>query len=104
MENQKEYILCSAIWVKDGNKGYVHQPSNIESGYVVTGRRHHNCYTLLFMLRGVNENLKREEIEEGFLTSTDKFVSREEAGKIALLASQLEDERHATLLHSEYLY
>ena len=42
-------ILCSAIHVKDGKK-YEHQPKNIDLGFVVCGRRHHNCfYTISLM-------------------------------------------------------
>jgi hypothetical protein len=34
----KEYIICSAIWFRDGKK-YEMQPKNIESGFVISGRR-----------------------------------------------------------------
>ena len=37
-----ERILCAAIWYNDGKK-HVHQPINIETGFVICGRRHHNC-------------------------------------------------------------
>ena len=40
---QKEFILCAAIYINDG---FVHeeQPTNIETGFIVCGRRHNNCY------------------------------------------------------------
>jgi len=44
----KEYILCAAIWCNDGKK-HVHQPRNVPKGFVIGGRRHHNCFiTALF--------------------------------------------------------
>ncbi len=38
----KEYILSAANYYNDGKK-HEHQPNNIEIGFVVCGRRHHNC-------------------------------------------------------------
>ena len=45
------YIICAAIWFKDGKK-YSHQPRNVDSGLVVCGRRHHNCFLTAFELSG----------------------------------------------------
>lgn len=81
-----EYILCAAIWYKNGKK-YVHQPKNVESGYVMCGRRHHNIITLHHDLTGLQT--KCEGIEQGFITNTDRFVGRCEAGQIAFKAGQI---------------
>lgn len=97
-----EYIICAAIHFQDGNK-YEHQPINIETGFVVCGRRHHNCYLSLAIIK--NEDVSRLSFGkniQGFLTSKDRFVDRKEAGAIAFAQGQtkkLED-----CLFSEDLY
>lgn len=60
--NSSEYIICSAIHFDDG-KEYVHQPKNIKSGFVVTGRRHHNCYNVLSSLGKALQFIKENGIE-----------------------------------------
>ena len=112
-----EHILCSAIYYRD-NKIYPHQPKNITSGFVVCGRRHHNCFVTLFTLMNLNnpelwENgagVDKNVITQGFLTSEDKFVTRAAAFIIAYAASQIirtvpeEQLHHPTQLFSEDLY
>lgn len=85
----KEYILCAAIWFDDGGKDYVHQPKNITSGYVVCGRRHHNCFTIRAMLQGPKNERSNEDHIQGFLTNLDRFVDRKEAYKIAFENDQI---------------
>ena len=86
--NTKEYILCSAIWFDDG-KEYEHPPKNIKTGLVVCGRRHHNCFNIVYHLVGA-KNIRHYEKEiQGFLTNTNRFVTREEAAIIALKAGQI---------------
>ena len=41
-----EYILCAALYYKDG-KVHANQPKNITTGVVVCGRRHNNCYGIM---------------------------------------------------------
>ena len=105
MEKNKEYILCAANHYDDGEK-QIHGPKNIESGFVICGRRHHNCISLFAKMVGFpyDENgLKLMNTEEqGFLTNTDRFVSREEAAKIAFNAGQIKKETNR--LFSEDLY
>lgn len=38
-----EHIICAAIWINDKIK-HQQQPTNVEIGFVVCGRRHNNCY------------------------------------------------------------
>ena len=87
----KEFIICAAIWIKDGEQ-YEEQPEGIDNGYVICGRRHHNCYQTITILKGdCNEYLNRLNLTEedyrdhqGFVTSTNRYVNRKEAWKIAL--------------------
>ena len=99
------YIICAAIWFKDGNK-YSHQPRNIESGLVVCGRRHHNCFLTAFELNGGKkiEGLSEANAKavQGFLTSDDIFVDRKEGGQIAFDAGQTA--KLTECLFSEDLY
>lgn len=99
-----EYIICAAIHFEDGKK-HEHQPKNIESGFVVAGRRHHNCFMTVVDCRGgdVDKELRNfKEEEQGFLTSKDRFVNRKEGGEIAYAAGQTADLRKC--LFSEDLY
>lgn len=105
------YIICSAIWFNDGKK-HNHQPKNIEQGFVVAGRRHHNCYSSFQSIGKalgydktlvVKKGIPLEEKEtQGFITNTDLFVDRNRAGKIAFLAGQTKELK--TRLYSEDLY
>jgi hypothetical protein len=102
----KEYIICAAIWFQDGNQ-YVHQPVNIDTGIVICGRRHHNCLQVASALNCGKRILDRcnefngREIQ-GFLTSKNRFVGREEAAKIAMEAGQIK--KHTNFLFSEDIY
>lgn len=99
---KQEYILCSAIWFDDGIDTYVHQPKNIQRGFVVCGRRHHNCFTTVAMLMGLRKDRLTQKEVQGFLTNTDRFVDRTEAGEIAFSAGQTDVLK--TTLYSEDLW
>lgn len=94
----KEYILCAAIHWDDG-KEYIHQPVNIKTGIVVCGRRHHNVFNSIFQMF---DRSPEGKVMQGFITNTDRFVSRMEAGKIAFEAGQIK--RETDTLFSEDLY
>lgn len=96
----KPYVICAAIWFKDWEK-YVHQPRNVESGFVVAGRRHHNCY-LTLRLDGDFSKMKEIENVQGFLTSDDRFLDRKEAGKLAFEIGQID--KVTECLFSEDIY
>ena len=97
----KERILCAAIWYKDGNK-HLHQPKNIEEGYVMCGRRHNNIITLYYDLTG--KMTRRETSIQGFITSSDRFVDRLEGNSIAIAAGQTKYNKEGEELISEDLY
>lgn len=102
-----ETILCAAIWFNDGLK-HEHQPKNINIGYVVCGRRHHNVFiTHAIIQKGeiVPDKLlevPKHEQEQGFMTSLDRFVDRKEAVGIAFDAGQIVEKPN--ILFSEHLY
>lgn len=93
----KEYILCAAIWFKDG-KEHPHQPRNIKSGFVICGRRHHNIFVIASM---IDKDLHKDS-SQGFLTSEDRFLDRYEAAELAMSRKQIGKETN--LLFSEDLY
>jgi UDP-3-O-[3-hydroxymyristoyl] glucosamine N-acyltransferase len=95
---RKEYVLCAAIHFLDDKK-YTHQPKNVSSGFVICGRRHHNCFTTVFEQK-INYN--KAKCIQGFITSHDNFVNREEAAKIAFEAKQTNE--MVEVLVSEDLY
>lgn len=92
-----EYILCAAVHLDNGTK-YQHQPINIESGIVITGRRHHNAIYLETLLGWCQYG----KIHDGFLTSKDRFVDRKEGANIAFAVGQIT--RDSECLVSEDLY
>jgi len=87
-------IICSAIYVDDG-ESHVHQPKNINSGFVVCGRRHHNCFatiSLIYKDLSLFSDYKKEgkiKIIQGFLTNDDKFLNREDSFDVAKKANQI---------------
>lgn len=98
---EKEYILCAAIWYKNG-KQYPHQPKNIKSGYVWCGRRHHNIISLRARITG--EPTRFETSVQGFITNLDRFVTRTEGNLIAIAANQVTGNVKGDELISEDLY
>lgn len=103
----EERILCAAIWVDDGLP-HLHQPVNIRSGFVIAGRRHHNCiYTasLIGQLDPAIAAAMQSRDNQGFLTSHDRYVSRSTALIIAREQGQLlVPELPQEILTSEDLY
>ncbi len=88
----KEYILCAANYYNDDGH-YQHQPINTLVGFVVCGRRHHNCIGIFARIVGFPYNERAFVIAntevQGFLTNTNRFVDRKEAYKIAFEADQI---------------
>jgi hypothetical protein len=80
------YVLCAAVYFPDG-KMHADQPRNIHKGFVIAGRRHSNCYQVLEML-GINIG-QCDRGNEGFLTSHNRFINREEAALLAKKRGQI---------------
>lgn len=102
--DKPEYIICAAIWLNDGGD-YPHQPKNIETGFVVCGRRHHNCIaTAVILNKWILKGLKESsgKTVQGFLTSKDRFIDRREGGELALSQNQILEPTDC--LFSEDLY
>jgi len=99
-----EKIICSAIYFDDGVE-HPHQPKNIETGFVICGRRHHNCFATAFIMDPERKYIKLKDIQ-GFLTDTDRFVDRYEGQIIALESNQVLDieKLRGKKLYSEDLY
>jgi len=93
-----EYVICAAIWFND-KKEHLHQPRNIKEGFVICGRRHHNC----FITKSLSEysEIKGDSVQ-GFLTSKDIFLDRRQAAELAFKMGQIK--RETTCLFSEDLY
>ena len=105
MNNKTEYIICSAIHYENGVKSTV---LNVESGTIICGRRHGDCYAIL---SGILGNIDPDDLpsrdKQGFLTSHNRFVDRKEAYLIAKECGQLLHNLHDQsnpILVSEDLY
>lgn len=88
----QEIIICAAIRMSDG--------------YLVRGHRHHNCIRTASEIPKY-EGEKWHGDDQGFITSTGRYVDRKEAFEIASKANQLKyDLSRATTkeLYSEDLY
>lgn len=86
-----EKVVCAAIWLDDGRK-YNMQPKNIQSGVVVCGHRHPHCKAILMAwlypnwqtddLQTILKNEVNNKEVQGFLTSENRFVDRQEGASI----------------------
>lgn len=113
IDNSKEYIICSAIWYKDLElekpdilkpRGFA--PYNMDRGIIFCGWRHLNCMYQMVAITG-KRSIESEvgEIIQGFLTSKNRFVDREEGAEIALENGQIEELKYSNnKLYSEDLY
>lgn len=73
----KEIVVCAAIWVQD-HKNKPHGPVNIPSGTVFCGLRHCSIISQ-FAAYGIAH--KKRSVQ-GFLTSKNRFLTREEASEL----------------------
>ena len=111
-EVKKEYILCAAIWYRDGTeapRGMIAQ--NIDTGVVIGQWRHGNCINVRStnpvwnakklaerkgetpMITKYEDTLEYYDYVDGFLTSEGKFVDRWQGMKIAYEAGQVDEKR-----------
>lgn len=100
-----EYIICAAIWYKElPTQNFL--AKNIDRGLLVCGHRHGHCIDIVKQLAGLRTVQfgpnSVGETEQGFLTNTNRFVSRKEAAQIAFKSHQIEFEKET--LFSEDIY
>jgi len=85
-----ETILCSAVWWKDfiPNNDFCYDiplqnmlPINLDKGIVTCGFRHNHCIYSMCYITGEVQYTLGESIQ-GFLTSKNRFVTREEGAII----------------------
>lgn len=107
---KQERIICAAVWYKDlplvmSIPGESYLPRNIDRGIVFCGHRHGQCIYTKCVVTGLRDG-ECGEHEQGFLTSKNRFVSREEALGIALRENQVADIKgiRGNRLFSEDLY
>ena len=100
-EYKEEQILCAAIWLTEVERP-VHRPINTPGGVVVSGYRHGDCIGQIVALTGKRLHKHGEHIQ-GFLTSKNRFVDREEAAEI-WIKNGGELKYSKTELYSEDLY
>ena len=105
-----ERILCAAVWYKEIKLKKdmpieTYLPKNIDKGIVFCGLRHGQCIYSKCAITGLRD-VESGENEEGFLTSKNRFVNREEGLQIALKQNQVIDlkEIRGNRLFSEDLY
>lgn len=105
-----ERIICAAIWYKELElkKEFpteVYLPKNLDRGIVFSGHRHGQCLYTKCAITGLRD-CESGENEQGFLTSKNRFVSRQEALEIALRENQVIDlsQIRGDRLFSEDLY
>lgn len=102
---KKEYIVCSAIWLKSPGQSFNCLVGSVPNGIVLTGLRHKDCLSLVSSLVPI-ELIPEFEIIEGFLTSENKFVNRVAARFIAKQAGQITQEQYQeiTELNSDLIF
>jgi hypothetical protein len=103
-----ERILCAAVWykeivVKKDIPVLSTNPINCLTGLVFSGHRHGQCIYTKCSLTGLSD-CESGANEQGFLTSKNRFVSREEALEIALSQNQVDISFVGSKLYSEDLY
>jgi hypothetical protein len=101
---QDEKIVCAAIWYKEQTTAKI-LPNNIKEGIVVGGLRHSYCIATFVALTGKRSVLPEcGEYVQGFLTTKDRFVDRNEAMGIAKASGQVTSKQSFEELYSEDLY
>ena len=112
-----EHILCAAIYVDTGKAEPPRRSHNYPAtGLVFLGWRHGDCFTTLHAWAGRLTDEEKASIEaiqehqlhgrnQGFLTSTGRYVGRREAWGLASEAGQIVSPKvRGTSLCSEDLY
>lgn len=77
----------------------VHAAVIAENGWVIFGQNHGHCF---MKAQAIGLQMKKDADAQGFVTSRGRFVTRKEAGEIALEAGQID--RETPYLFSEDLW
>lgn len=84
-EKKPETIICAAIWYKDLNTMRA-LPTNCDEGIVLCGWRHGNIIAQMKATMGLRTVMNGQDsvgqYVQGFLTSKNRFLNREEAHKL----------------------
>ena len=102
IDKNKEVILCAAIWYKEVNPRASHRPINTPGGVVLCGFRHGDIISQVLPLTEQRQFKLGEHIQ-GFLTSKNRFVDREEGAEIFINDGGIL-KYSKTKLYSEDLY
>jgi hypothetical protein len=87
MENKQEYIICAAIKRIEGRNCLPYHDGSNDISFIELGYRHHD------ILQRFQGEVSKKSKDQGFYTSKGRFVDREEATYIALLAGQIDAEK-----------
>ena len=87
MTDKQEYILCAAIKRIERKKCNPYYDEMNDICDIEIGYRHHD------ILQRFQGEVSRKSKDQGFYTSEGRFVNREEAAYIALLAGQIDIEK-----------
>ena len=87
IDNTVEYIMCAATWHKGFPTAHC-LPVNITEGVVISGCNHAQILHIVLSLTGKRQ-CETQPYEQGFLTSTNRFIGRVEALAIAKSQNQL---------------
>lgn len=100
MNNGKtEYVMCAAIHVDDGVH-YLYQPYNIDTGIVLCGWKHPGIFQQIALLRMPDSS----KVTSGFLTTKNRFLTREEAYALVKETGQLKQPLIGSVLTSGDLW
>lgn len=85
VDKRPERVLCAAVWYPDG-PDTVYGPSNAHGrGFIWCGHNHAAILEAAVELRGWRTTMKHQ----GFITTENRYVDREEAVRIAVAAGQV---------------
>ncbi len=83
---EREYVMCAANYHDDGID-HIHQPFNINTGFVIGGWRHGNVGASYM---AANKDAKNwHDAIQGFLTTKNRFLTRAEALELVKSNGQL---------------
>lgn len=98
-ETTTERILCAAVWYPEG-PDTTHGPRNPWGrGFVWCGHNHAAILEAAARLHGWRGSLDHQ----GFVTTENRYVDREDAARIATAAGQISAEPRCDTLYSEDL-